>query len=489
MDKYLILSPEELHTRGGALDRMLNGFVDAAVVLDAQEQVLYVTPGFLNVTNQYHVNYIGQNIRKLPFNDFETYYDVLKNGLTKPAHIITINKKNYFFRIFPVKYSGEVIGVVYCMIFNDLSKMKLLIKDIETKYPDEFAADTIKDPLHSSRYCFDDFLGESPEIKAVIKLCKAVCYSEAPILLLGETGTGKEVLANAIYREYRKVKTAPFIGINCSAIPASLLESELFGYEKGAFTGATSQKMGKFQAAEGGVLFLDEIGDMDITLQGKLLRVLETKIYERVGGNKPLSTHARIIAATNQDLQALCRQGKFRVDLFFRLNTYLIRIPPLREHLSDIPVMIDFYRNTGDLSIQFTKQAMDRLLEHTWPGNVRELKNLLVRLDQLFPGETISFEVVDRTISSASLYISPENNTLEHNSSVSSISTDSSDHTSSSSAHAFSKFETIEKEAIENTLEQCQYNISKAARILGISRTAMYNKMKRYAIHITKGKQ
>lgn len=235
---------------------------------------------------------------------------------------------------------------------------------------------------------FRSLVGNSRSIVEVRKLIEQVAASEATVLILGESGTGKEVVArNLHYHSPRRDK--PFVPINCGAIPGDLLESELFGHEKGAFTGAISARRGRFEMAEGGTLFLDEIGDMPMSMQVKLLRVLQEKTFERIGGNKVITADVRVIAATHQNLEELIKEGKFREDLFYRLNVFPIDMPPLRERIEDVPLLVNEliarmeHEKRG--SVRFTPAAMIALCQYRWPGNVRELSNLLERMVIMYP--------------------------------------------------------------------------------------------------------
>lgn len=235
---------------------------------------------------------------------------------------------------------------------------------------------------------FRSLVGNSRGVTEVRKLIEQVADSEATVLILGESGTGKEVVArNLHYHSARREK--PFVPINCGAIPGELLESELFGHEKGAFTGAISARRGRFEMAEGGTLFLDEIGDMPMSMQVKLLRVLQERTFERIGGNKELKADVRVVAATHQDLETLIKEGTFREDLFYRLNVFPIDMPPLRDRMDDVPLLVNELiarmENEKRGSVRFTPTAMMALCQYRWPGNVRELSNLLERMVIMYP--------------------------------------------------------------------------------------------------------
>lgn len=239
---------------------------------------------------------------------------------------------------------------------------------------------------------FRNMVGTSAGIQRVRRMVEMVAGSEANVLVTGESGTGKEVVARHIHHHSGR-RGHPFVPVNCGAIPPDLLESELFGHEKGAFTGAIAARQGRFEMAEGGTLFLDEIGDMSLPMQVKLLRVLQERTFERVGSNKSIKANVRIVAATHVDLEAAIAESRFREDLFYRLNVFPIEMPPLRERREDIPLLLhDLVArlvNEGRSRIQLTQAAIDSLTEWHWPGNVRELANLIERLTILFPDELI----------------------------------------------------------------------------------------------------
>jgi two-component system nitrogen regulation response regulator GlnG len=235
-------------------------------------------------------------------------------------------------------------------------------------------------------------IGRTPAMQEVYKVIGRVAATDATVLIEGETGTGKELVAKTIH--YHSGRAGPFVALNCSAIPNELLESELFGYERGAFTGATERRIGKFEAAASGTLFLDEIAELPLGLQAKLLRVLQEREFTRVGGRDAIRADARIIAATNRDLEGAVRSGHFREDLFFRVNVVRVTVPALRERRADIPELIDFFvdkvnRTLGTSIVGVAEDARERLVRHNWPGNVRELENMLLRAAVLARGRTL----------------------------------------------------------------------------------------------------
>ena len=227
-----------------------------------------------------------------------------------------------------------------------------------------------------ARHFFPDIIGESTTIRGLLSLIKKVAPTDSTVLILGESGTGKELVASSIHDNSDR-KNQPFIKLNCAAIPEELLESELFGHEKGAFTGATKFKPGKFDMANGGTLFLDEIGDMPYNLQAKVLRILQEQEFYRVGGSRTIKVDVRIIASTNKNLEKMVQQGTFREDLFYRLNVFTLHLPPLRERKEDIPLLVEYFLQNAPKKVDISSVALQMLVAFSWPGNIRELQNTI----------------------------------------------------------------------------------------------------------------
>ena len=227
-----------------------------------------------------------------------------------------------------------------------------------------------------ARHFFPSIIGESMAMRGLLSLIRKVSPTDSTVLVLGESGTGKELVASSLHENSER-KNNPFIKLNCAAIPAELLESELFGHEKGAFTGAAKFKPGKFDMANGGTIFLDEIGDMPFELQAKILRVLQEKEFYRVGGSRTIKVDVRIIASTNQNLDKMVQEGRFREDLFYRLNVFTLHLPPLRERKEDIPLLVDYFLQNIPQKVDISSVALQMLVAFTWPGNIRELKNTI----------------------------------------------------------------------------------------------------------------
>lgn len=308
-------------------------------------------------------------------------------------------------------------------------------------------------------------LGESPKIKEILELIERIAQTESRVLITGENGSGKELVAKAIYK-LSKRKDKPFVEVNCAAIPNELIESELFGHEKGAFTGATAQRIGKFEQANGGTIFLDEVGDMSLSAQAKVLRTLEEGKIERVGGNKLIVVDVRVIAATNKDLLEEIKKGNFREDLYHRLNVIPINVPPLRERREDIPILIKAFAeeicNKNGIALKtFTERALNYLKGLEWSGNVRELKNLVERLIILTRKNTIDLDDIQKPVSTGTTMIDDIIFT----------------------SRTFQEFkDRAEAAYIKHQLEVYNWNISKAAEAMDIERAHLYTKIKKYGL-------
>ncbi|HPT98601.1 MAG TPA: sigma-54 dependent transcriptional regulator [Armatimonadota bacterium] len=327
--------------------------------------------------------------------------------------------------------------------------------------------------LHSelkAHYDFDNVIGMTPEVQQAYLMATQVAESNATVLITGETGTGKEFLARAIHYQSGRAEK-PFLKVNCGALPETLLESELFGHEKGAFTHALSRHIGRFERAHGGTLLLDEIGDISLPVQVKLLRVLQEREFERVGGTETIRVDVRVIAATHRDLEAMIREGTFRQDLYYRLNVIPIHLPPLRERAEDIPTLANHFleryrKETGKQVTGFTYEALELLQSYDWPGNIRELENCVERAVILTRDERIDV---------GELFLPSRQG----------LSTARPAAYSSSLADGERPLRTlkeIEKEAILDTLERLGGNQSRTALVLGIDRKTLRNKMKEYGL-------
>lgn len=406
-------------------------------------------------------NSIGKHISDLV--DFKpVVLDVLKTGKGYIDKEFLVTKKSgekiHFIKTaVPIKdEKGKIVTVVDT--FRRIKRVNKMVNELSGSY---------------ANFRFDDIIGSSVKIQDTIRKAKAAAKCMSNVLITGESGTGKELIAHSIHN-YSDRKNQPFVSINCGAIPRELLESELFGYEPGSFTGASNKgRMGKFELADGGTIFLDEIGEMPIDMQVKLLRVIQDRKLTRIGGNNVFELDVRIIAATNKNLIELCKNGGFREDLYYRINVLHIALPPLRERKEDIHELVQYFINK--LSIKLDKEildispaAMNKIMTYNWPGNVRQLENTIERAVNLCSGfmiksDDIFIENIQESNGSSAYYL----NTGKTNNDIIS-ETD------------IEPLEVIEKRAIERALKVSDGNITATANLLKVTRNTIYNKMKKY---------
>jgi len=361
--------------------KVLNSIQEGVQIVDCQGVIRYVNPAFLDIVGVKEEERVGKNI-----------FDVSPDGglakvlkTSKPVANLKNKPKGSAVELvssaIPIFLFNQMIGAIAFMqdvrdvisLTEQLKQSKDMVKTLAQKIS----------YLSNAKYTFDDIIGSSVAMQNVIEMAKIAAQTDVTVLIQGETGTGKEIIANAIHKASERAKN-PFVTINCSAIPANLLESELFGHEKGSFTGAHKTKLGQFELANGGTIFLDEIGDMDLGLQAKILRVLQEKEIQRVGGEKKIKIGVRVIAATNRNLKRMIAEGTFREDLFYRLNVWNIFIPPLRDRKVDLEPLADHLmkkicRKLGRKPLAISPEAVNLMYKYHWPGNVRELENVIER--------------------------------------------------------------------------------------------------------------
>jgi DNA-binding NtrC family response regulator len=364
---------------------------------------------------------------------------------------LKIGATDYFSK--PVDFAKLEVSVKNAIGTHDLAREVARLREAVGK------------PVH-----FDNIISDNGAMQEVFKLVQKVMDNDICVLILGESGTGKELIARAIHYNGSR-KKEPFVVVNCASIPHDLLESELFGHEKGSFTGAHARRIGKFEQAQRGTLFLDEIGELDLSLQAKLLRVIQSKQFERVGGNETLTTDVRLVSATNKDLVSAVAQKQFREDLYFRLATFPIMLPPLRERRSDILLLAEtflkkFSEEVSKNGLGFSKKALKLLYEYPWPGNVRELENAIQRSVLMTDGPIITekdlpMAVVTFGSKEESNLSSPLNLGPEHVRSL----------------------EKMKEESLRQALKATDGNIVEAARRLKIGRATMYRLMKKFKIN------
>jgi len=425
------------------LETVLEVAYEGVAVLDEQGRITLANARFCNKLGESRELIIGQNIHDfIPMTDNKLALNVLEiNG--KPCVISSL----------PIIKEGSIKGFVI-KIYEDLDQLTDVMQQLHRL---TMQLDYYKDELYKvngTSYTISSIVSNDERIAKLKSQVLQVARSNSTVLISGESGTGKELFAHSIHNASNRRKE-PFIKVNCSAIPAELAEAELFGYEDGAFTGARKNgKPGKFELADGGAIFLDEIGDMPLVLQSKLLRVIQEKEIERVGAVTTRKIDVRIIAATNKDLKRLVVEGKFREDLYFRINVVELLIPPLRERKPDIPVLADYfikkYNNLFSKRVEgMTKSALDALVDYTWPGNIRELENIIERMLNFIESGLIGIQDVPEEIRRA-------------------------EKTSPIPGHSLAN---IEQKAIQAALAEADGNKSKAARLLGISRSKLYEKL------------
>ncbi|HCA80636.1 MAG TPA: sigma-54-dependent Fis family transcriptional regulator [Bacteroidetes bacterium] len=363
---------------------------------------------------------------------------------------LKIGATDYFSK--PVDFAKLEVSVKNAIQTHDLAREVTRLREAVGK------------PVH-----FENIISDNGAMQEVFKLVQKVKDNDICVLVLGESGTGKELIARAIHYNGIRAKD-PFVVVNCASIPHDLLESELFGHEKGAFTGAHQRRIGKFEQASGGTLFLDEIGELDLSLQAKLLRVIQNKQFERVGGNETLTTDVRLVSATNRDLVKMVSQKMFREDLYFRLATFPIMLPPLRDRRSDILLLAEhflkkFAGEVGKTDLGITRKALKLLYEYAWPGNIRELENAIQRAVLMADGPAITEKDIPMAVVTFGSHEDANNN---------SPLTLGPEHVRS--------MDRMKEENLRQALASTNGNIVEAARKLKIGRATMYRLMKRYSI-------
>ena len=391
---------------------------------------------------------------------------VLETGKAEIGRSMILQQRNRVISRIPIVKDGKVIGAAGKLMFKSPEVLKKLhdrIESLETKI--DYYEDALKN-AYGGRYSFSSIIGETDGIKMAKESAQQAAKSDASVLITGESGTGKELFAHAIHQASRRYRQN-FVRVNCASIPSDLIESELFGYEPGSFTGARKQgKAGKFELAHNGTIFLDEIGDMPLTLQVKLMRVLQEREVERIGSETPKPINFRVISATNRDLKKMLENKDFRLDLYYRLNVFHIHLPALREIREDIPAIFKHVleqlcvdKAHGVKSV--SNEALDMMVDYPWPGNVRELRNVAERALIVCKSDQIEIEdlPIEKTRPVRNIPL-----TIGAASSLKRL------------------MENTEKQAIVQSLQQTNDNRVEAAKRLGIHRTGLYQKMKKYGI-------
>ncbi|SMC31427.1 sigma-54 interaction domain-containing protein [Sporomusa malonica] len=429
------------------------------VVVDQQSRIVFVEETYAASRGFDHQQVIGRYVKdviptsKLPV--------VIESGKPILGDVFYYEGKTVICNRYPLIKDGVIIGAISYQVFEGVDKLFESIQELRTQL--DYYKEKIK-KYAGVRYSIGDIIGSNPATVAIRTAILKTACTNATVLIQGETGTGKELVAHALHQESRR-SPYPFVKLNCAAIPQELIESELFGYDEGAFTGARrAGKKGKFELADKGTLFLDEISQLSMSAQAKLLRVLQEKEIERIGGAEPIPVNVRIVAATNDDLEDMVKQGTFRADLYYRLNVIPIKVAPLRERKSDIPLLVNKFaekygEQAGLGTVAVDPDAMALLMEYEWPGNIRELDHAVERAINLCSStilQPVHFE-----------WLMPKIRNKGKSTAGMSIQ----------DARAAS-----EKEIILNALQATKGNKKKAAELLGIARPLLYQKMHRLGI-------
>ncbi|SDQ89673.1 sigma-54 interaction domain-containing protein [Virgibacillus salinus] len=430
------------------------------VVVNGDGLITYMNITYCDFLETNKQEVIGRHVTDVIENS--RMHIVAKSGKEEIADLQYIRGNHMIANRIPVRSDGEVVGAVGTVLFRDTKEWKKMNSHIKDLLLELEHYRSQLNNQHGTTYSLHDIVGSSPQMNELKNKIKKVSPGDVSVLLRGESGTGKELFAHSIHHLSER-SSNPFIKVNCAAIPEHLLESELFGYKEGAFTGAKKGgKLGKFQLANGGTVFLDEIGDMPLSAQVKILRVLQEGEVEALGANDTQKIDVRIIAATNQSLEKLIEEQRFRDDLFYRINVVQVQIPPLRERTEDLRVLSKYIlskvtKRSGKRVIDFDQTVLDCFMTYQWPGNIRELENVIESAVHLTNTEIITLEDLPDHIQPNS-YILQQNGTLKE------------------------ILNNTEKQTIERSLNKANGDKMKAAKLLGIGKSKLYDKIKKYGI-------
>lgn len=445
------------------LELILDNLYSGIILCNKECKILYI--------NQVYASLLGINNREDAIGKPITFYfpksrlgKVISNGTIELGQSCSL--KRYIPHVvnrIPIKKNNEIYGAILQSVFKDFDSLQDLFRKIKSL---NFYRKSLKRAL-SPIYTFESIIGKSPAISHTIDNAKKYAIRGHPILILGPTGTGKELFAHSIH-DYSPRNDGPFVCVNCASFPKDLLESELFGYEPGAFTGASQKgKMGKIELANQGSLFLDEIGDLSLNAQAKLLRVIETKQFDKIGGIEPIPSDFRLIAATNKDLRQLIAKGEFREDLFYRLNVMTLFTPSLAERREDIQLLVRYFlKEMGREESTVTCDALEAIENYPWPGNIRELKNAIEQALSVSENDKIKLENLPPQITN----YQSEKQPCKDTENAPRILNASLNH----NIHHF------EKEVLKYALKKTRYNMTQASKMLEISRSTLYEKCHRY---------
>jgi len=468
--KFLVSKLQETDSQFNAIfEGLIENPNTAYIIVDKDGYITVMNKTFLDIIGKKREEVIGKHVLEvLPHSKLP---ETLKTGRMDSADIWPIVEgRDILINRIPIRQNGEIIGAIGHSMVLDMSGAKLLMKRLQETQKELSVYKDEVNTIYQAKWKFEDLLGRSSEFVTVKAMAQQFAQTSSTLLITGESGTGKELFAQAIHNA-SKYRTGPFIRINCVTLPENLLESELFGYEDGAFTGAKKGgKPGKFELARGGTVFLDEIGDMPMSMQTKLLSVLQERVIERIGGTKPIDINVRVIAATNRNLEEMVANHEFREDLYYRLNVVRLHIPPLRKRIEDLPVLVAglmprINQKLGTEVTRISEPALEVLRNYSWPGNVRELENMLERAinmahirgaDCIETGDLPAF--LKKGTSPA---VAPDSSRWDLNEAI----------------------EELERNMIIQALEETGHNKTKTAQLLGIHSSALYRKLTKYGLH------
>jgi transcriptional regulator with PAS, ATPase and Fis domain len=444
------------------LFEILNNIHDVVLVIDSNSTIVYANEAYARILGVPVEKVLGRRLDKIE--PKAAALKILRTG--KPSHGADYLESlgiDVVGNSFPLYDGNRIIGCV--STFKNITEVVELNRELQQT---KGVADYLKEQLEQWEQLpssFKEYVGQNSHLKETLVLAAKVARTDSTVLILGESGVGKEVLARAVHNSSRR-KDKPMIKVNCAAIPEDLIESELFGYEEGAFTGAKKGgKLGKFELAHGGTIFLDEIGDMSLTMQAKLLRILQEKEFERVGGTKTVKVDIRVIAATNRDLESMIEKGTFRRDLYYRLNIVPLHLAPLRERKDDIMALaetfLDQYSREMGHKLTLSPQVVRFFQEYDWPGNIRELQNVLEHASIVCSGKTIELHHLPAHL----IPVQDDHLTVKDK-----------------PFDVKKMISRVEKELILSALAAFNNNRTKAMKALGISRRAFYDKLRKYGI-------
>ena len=444
------------------LDAVVEHAYEGVIVVDERGIITLFNKAYEEFLGVKRENLIGRHVTDCIPNT--RMHIVVQTGLPEIGERQRIKDEETVVSRIPIVKDGRIVGAVGKVLFRDVGELRSLADRLSAaERRAQFYEQELKRLGGISKHTLDDMLGHSKAISAVKRLASRVAQGKSTILIRGESGTGKEILAHAVHNASPRSE-APFISVNCAAIPRDLLEAEFFGHEKGAFTGALSSKAGRFEQADGGTIFLDEIGDMPMEMQAKILRVLQEREFQRVGGQSTVSVDIRIMAATNKDLEQMVKEGAFREDLYYRLNVVTLTIPPLRERLADVPELVQHFMASTCRELRIpckpmSSNAVEILQQYDWPGNVRQLQNVVEFLANTVESDTIMPQHLPLSVRMHAHEPQPAQCSL-----------------------LAALVEDVEREAIRNALRATDGNKRQAARRLGVQRSSLYAKLRKYGI-------